>query len=713
MAAEVDARTKETAATLVDVASGRVKFHDSNTITATALQHQGNVVPMEASARSPTATNTTTRPLSTTVGLGIDPCLVIANQDATEAAIKAVRDAIDRCVVRFPINMHSNLQMQVKLGVPSKQSDSKEPMNVDMTRLVHVLPSIAFLPMEVVVGGLLVPQSNSSAVENCAEATGLCTVVACISLQQHQQPNESHNEPDGMASPTSVASSVARSNQASPTLEAVVAPPASWTEVEQPQPQHIHQPSMGPPYASSQSALQPALPTARPLVSHSTSMEMLARISAEIHEQQPMLPVSGSSNAMLNGPASVAMREYMDANGLSNYKKLPPGMTPKNNMRLFVKHSYRDYSHDIPLAEELALLGPNAPHFTPNSAFPLKLHEILSHIEHDGHDDIIGWLPHGRSFKIHKQKEFVQTVLPKYFVMTKKSSFLRQLNLYGFNRLSGIGPDQGSYCHEKFLRGLKYLSRRMSRQKVNGNVIRAAGNPDDEPILSYFPSCPPTARAHVIHGHRGPVACNAAVVVNSKSNDSSNNSSDSTAVSTVHSKESLDGITDPILQLTAGIQVSFPLKLQRILDKLEAEGKTDIISWLPHGRAFLVHDSDALVAEFLPVYFTQTRYSSFQRQLHMYNFQRITAGKDKGAYHHANFQRGKPQVSLKMHRTRVNGKGTRRPGNPEDEPDLYGMEGLPVIATGTKIEIPVELPNVDEDEGSAASGSGDSMNTKG
>jgi hypothetical protein len=76
--------------------------------------------------------------------------------------------------------------------------------------------------------------------------------------------------------------------------------------------------------------------------------------------------------------------------------------------------------------------------------------------------------------------------------MTKKSSFLRQLNLYSFNRFSA-GPDQGSYYHELFLKGLKFLSRRMQRQKVNGNRIRSAGNPEEEPNLSLFPACPPSA----------------------------------------------------------------------------------------------------------------------------------------------------------------------------------------------------------------------------
>jgi HSF-type DNA-binding len=45
--------------------------------------------------------------------------------------------------------------------------------------------------------------------------------------------------------------------------------------------------------------------------------------------------------------------------------------------------------------------------------------------------------------------EFAEIILPRYFVMTKKSSFLRQLNLYSFRRLS-VGIDGGSYYHGTF-----------------------------------------------------------------------------------------------------------------------------------------------------------------------------------------------------------------------------------------------------------------------
>ena len=127
------------------------------------------------------------------------------------------------------------------------------------------------------------------------------------------------------------------------------------------------------------------------------SMELLARISSEIRDQQP-----DTEEARLAAA--------------HNYKKLPPGKTPKNNKRLFVRHEYHDFSRTPPSAGEEYLARPDAPLRTPNAAFPLKLHETLSVIEKDGLDHVIGWMPHGRSFKIHKHQEFVDDILPKYFV---------------------------------------------------------------------------------------------------------------------------------------------------------------------------------------------------------------------------------------------------------------------------------------------------------
>jgi hypothetical protein len=139
-------------------------------------------------------------------------------------------------------------------------------------------------------------------------------------------------------------------------------------------------------------------------------------------------------------------------------------------------------------------------------------------------------------------------------------------------------------------------------------------------------------------------------------------------------------------------QVGFPLKLQRILDKLEAERLfTDLVSWQPHGRAFKVKNSSRFVHEVMPLFFTMSKFSSFQRQLHMYSFTRITSsGSDKGAYWHPLFMRGAPELAMQMHRTRIRGTGTRKPGNPSLEPDFSTMRPVPRIVPGTRIDIPHE-----------------------
>ena len=55
----------------------------------------------------------------------------------------------------------------------------------------------------------------------------------------------------------------------------------------------------------------------------------------------------------------------------------------------------------------------------------------------------------------------------RFFRQTKLTSFQRQLNLYGFSRLTR-GRDSGGYYHELFLRGKTYLTRSMSRTKIKG-----------------------------------------------------------------------------------------------------------------------------------------------------------------------------------------------------------------------------------------------------
>ena len=59
----------------------------------------------------------------------------------------------------------------------------------------------------------------------------------------------------------------------------------------------------------------------------------------------------------------------------------------------------------------------------------------------------------------------------------------------------------------------------------------------------------------------------------------------------------------------------FPSRLRRLLGDAEAENNQHIVSWLPSGKGFKVHDPDAFTAKLLQRYFRQTQFKSFTRQL--------------------------------------------------------------------------------------------------
>lgn len=119
--------------------------------------------------------------------------------------------------------------------------------------------------------------------------------------------------------------------------------------------------------------------------------------------------------------------------------------------------------------------------------FPLKLHEMLDQIEDEGLASVVCWQPHGRAFMVRKPREFVEYVMPKYFNQSKFASFQRQLNLYGFRRLTS-GRDKGGYYHELFLRGKRFLCERMFRVKIKGTKVRKPPSTDDEPDFYAMPS---------------------------------------------------------------------------------------------------------------------------------------------------------------------------------------------------------------------------------
>lgn len=120
--------------------------------------------------------------------------------------------------------------------------------------------------------------------------------------------------------------------------------------------------------------------------------------------------------------------------------------------------------------------------------FPGKLLEVL---ERTDLAEIIEWMSHGRAFLVKQPKTFASQVLPRYFKQTKYLSFTRQLNLWGFKRITR-GKDMGAYYHELFLRGRPHLAMRMKRQKIKGTGMKLTPDPDREPnFYNDYPMLPP------------------------------------------------------------------------------------------------------------------------------------------------------------------------------------------------------------------------------
>jgi hypothetical protein len=115
-----------------------------------------------------------------------------------------------------------------------------------------------------------------------------------------------------------------------------------------------------------------------------------------------------------------------------------------------------------------------------------------------------------------------------------------------------------------------------------------------------------------------------------------------------------------------GVTEPFPEKMHRMLEGTEREGLTDVVSFFSHGRAFAIHKPRRFVAEVMLRYFRQTRLTSFQRQLNLYGFRRISQGPDNGGYYHELFLKGRPGLCVNMKRTKVKGAAKHR-RDPESE----------------------------------------------
>jgi hypothetical protein len=132
---------------------------------------------------------------------------------------------------------------------------------------------------------------------------------------------------------------------------------------------------------------------------------------------------------------------------------------------------------------------------------------------------------------------------------------------------------------------------------------------------------------------------------------------------------------------TVGQGCRFPLRLHQLLDSTEKADKGHIVSWLPGGKSFKVHDKAAFAKKVLPLFFGTSKYRSFQKNINLWGFHTVPKGPEKGRCSHPRFQKGLPVLCHSMERVTVKGtpaamRASNTSVTPENE-SLDGSSNLP------------------------------------
>nr|CAI5836784.1 unnamed protein product [Callosobruchus analis] len=129
------------------------------------------------------------------------------------------------------------------------------------------------------------------------------------------------------------------------------------------------------------------------------------------------------------------------------------------------------------------------------SNIPAFLGKLWKMVNDPNTDHLICWSAAGNSFVIQNQAQFWYELLPLYYKHNNMSSFVRQLNMYGFHKMSTVengtmdsDKDEIQFYHRYFQKDqpelLRNIKRKVTVSKTESNIQNVIRHEDISKVLS-------------------------------------------------------------------------------------------------------------------------------------------------------------------------------------------------------------------------------------